>query len=66
VDQRSLADADVFAAMQAMAKRTARSLSGIYYEKPPAGAIAAGLYVAVAKFIVDEKKRQTEHSQSSH
>src|SRR3981189_773870 len=65
VDQRSLADADVFAAMQAMAETYRTLLSGIYYEKPPAGAIAAGLYAAVAKFIVDEKKRETEHSQSS-
>jgi hypothetical protein len=65
VDQRSLADADVFAATQAMAETYRTLLSGIYYEKPPAGAIAAGLYAAVAKFIVGEKKRETEHSQSS-
>ncbi len=65
VDQRSLADADVFAAMQAMAETYRTLLSGIYYEKPPGGAIAAGLYAAVAKFIEAEKKREVEYSQFS-
>jgi hypothetical protein len=65
VDQRSLADADVFAAVQAMAETYRTLLSGIYYEKPPVGADAAGLYAAIAKFIEDEKKRETGHLQSS-
>jgi hypothetical protein len=65
VDERSLADADVFAAVQAMAETYRTLLSGIYYEKPPGGAIAAGLYAAIAKFIDDEKKRETEHLQFS-
>jgi hypothetical protein len=65
VDERSLADADVFAAVQAMAETYRTLLSGIYYEKPPAGADAAGLYAAIAKFIEDEKKRETEHLQFS-
>src|ERR1700716_4397744 len=56
VDQRSLADADVFAAMQAMAETYRTLLSGIYYEKPPAGAIAAGLYAGGAKFFFYGKK----------
>ena len=34
-DQRSLADSDVFAAVQAMAETRRTLLSGIYYEKPP-------------------------------
>ena len=59
-EQRSLTDADVFAAAQAMAETYRTLISGIYYEKPPAGAVAAGLYVAIAKFIEDEKKREAE------
>jgi len=62
-DQRSLADTDVFAAAQAMAETYRTLLSGIYYEKPPDGAVAAGLYAALAKFIEDEKKRGTEDRQ---
>jgi hypothetical protein len=63
-EQQSLTDADVLAAAQAMAETYRTLLSGIYYEKPPGGAVAAGLYAAIAKFIEDEKKRGTEHSQS--
>jgi hypothetical protein len=62
-DQRSLVDADVFAAAQAMAETYRTLISGIYYEKPPGGAVAAGLYAAIAKFIEDEKKREAEHPQ---
>jgi hypothetical protein len=60
LEQRSLADADVFAATQAMAETYRTLISGIYYEKPPEGAVAAGLYAAIAKFIEDEKKREAE------
>ena len=60
-DQRSLTDSDVFAALQAMAETRRTLLSGIYYEKPPAIPVAAGLYAALAKFIEDEKKHAAEH-----
>jgi hypothetical protein len=60
-DQRSLADLDVFAAVQALAETRRTLLSGIYYEKPPQIPVAAGLYVALAKFIEDEKKHVAEH-----
>lgn len=60
-DQRSLADSDVFGALQAMAETRRTLLSGIYYEKPPAIPVAAGLYAALAKFIEDEKKHAAEH-----
>ena len=63
LEQRSLTDADVFAATQAMAETYRTLLSGIYYEKPPGGAVAAGLYAAIAKFIEDEKKREAENPQ---
>ncbi len=60
-DQRSLADLDVFAAVQAMAETRRTLLSGIYYEKPPEIPVAAGLYAALAKFIEEEKKHVAEH-----
>jgi hypothetical protein len=59
-EQPALSDADVLAATQAMAETRRTLLSGIYYEKPPASSIAAGLYAALAKFIEDEKKRAAE------
>lgn len=63
-DQRSLADPDVFAAVQAMAETRRTLLSGIYYEKPPDNLVAAGLYAALAKFIEEEKKHSAEHPES--
>jgi hypothetical protein len=60
-DQRSLADPDVFTALQAMAETRRTLLSGIYYEKPPDYPVAAGLYAALAKFIEEEKKHAAEH-----
>ena len=60
-DQRSLADSDVFTAVQAMAETRRTLLSGIYYEKPPDNLAAAGLYAALAKFIEEEKKHTSEH-----
>jgi len=63
LDQSSLTDAEVFVAAQAMAETYRTLLSGIYYEKPPDGTVAAGLYAAIAKFIQDEKKREAENPQ---
>jgi hypothetical protein len=60
-DQRSLADPDVFTAIQAMAETRRTLLSGIYYEKPPDYPVAAGLYASFAKFIEEEKKHTAEH-----
>jgi hypothetical protein len=60
-EQRSLRDADVLAAAQAMAETYRTLLSGIYYEKPPDNPVAAGLYAALAIFFEDEKKHQAEH-----
>jgi hypothetical protein len=60
-DQRSLADADVFTAVQAMAETRRTLIAGIYYEKPPDIPVAAGLYAALAKFIEEEKKHTAEH-----
>jgi hypothetical protein len=60
-DQRSLADSDIFAALQALAETRRTLLAGIYYEKPPEIPVAAGLYAALSKFIEEEKKRAAEH-----
>ena len=60
-DQRSLADPDVFTAVQALAETRRTLLSGIYYEKPPDYSVAAGLYAALAKYIEEEKKPAAEH-----
>ncbi len=59
-DRRSLNDADVFVAVQALAETFRTLVSGIYYEKPPEYPVAAGLYAALAKYIEDEKKREAE------
>jgi hypothetical protein len=61
VDQRSLADSDIFAAVQALAETRRTLVAGIYYEKPPDIPVAAGLYAALAKFIEEEKKHAAEH-----
>ncbi len=60
-EQRSLADPDVFTAVQALAETRRTLLSGIYYEKPPEIPVAAGLYAALAKFFEDEKKHAAQH-----
>jgi hypothetical protein len=60
-EQPSLADSDVFVAVQAMAEARRTLLSGIYYEKLPQIPVAAGLYAALAKFIEEEKKHAAEH-----
>jgi hypothetical protein len=61
MEQRPLDDSDVFAAVQAMAETRRTLLSGIYYEKPPDAPLAAGLYLALAKYIEEEKKHGAEH-----
>ena len=64
-EQRSFSDADVFVAIQAMAETYRTLLSGIYYEKPPGGAVAAGFYAAITRFIDGEKQREAAHPQFS-
>jgi hypothetical protein len=62
-EQRTLYDADVFTAVQALAETRRTLLSGIYYEKPPEIPVAAGLYAALAKFIEEEKQHTAEHAE---
>lgn len=59
-ENRSLNDADVAAAVRALAETYRTLVSGIYYAKPPDAPIPAGLYAALAKFLEDLKKRQAE------
>lgn len=61
MEQRSLHDADVFAAVEALAETRRTLLSGIYYEKPPENPVALGLYAAIAKFFDEEKKHAAQH-----
>ena len=63
-EQRSLTDADILVATQAVAETYRTLISGIYYEKPPDNPVAAGLYAALAKFLENEKKHQVEHPES--
>lgn len=65
VDQRSLDDAEVFAALQALAETQRTLLSGIYYEKPPDDPVSAGLYAALAKYFEEEKKHLAEHPRTT-
>jgi len=57
-ENRPLTDADVSAAVRALAETYRTLVSGIYYAKPPDPPIQAGLYAALAKFWDDFKKRQ--------
>jgi len=59
-NQRSLVDAEVFDAVQALAETRRTLLSGIYYEKPPQAPIAASLYAALAESIEQEKKHAAQ------
>jgi hypothetical protein len=61
-EHRELADPDVLLALTALAETYRTLLSGIYYEKPPAAPLPAGLYAALANFIQDYKKQEAERS----
>ena len=60
--QKSLSDADVLSALNAMAE-TFRTLgSGIYYEKPPEAALPHLLYGELSKFLAEFKKQDAERT----
>ncbi len=61
IEQRSLTDSEVFAAVKALAETRRTLISGIYYEKLPEIPVAAGLYAALAKYLEEEKTRAAEH-----
>ena len=64
-EQRLLTDAEVFDAVESLATTYRTLISGIYYENPPAGALAAGLYAALAKLLQEEKKTEANQPGSS-
>lgn len=55
-----LTDEQTLTALTALAETYRTLVSGIYYEKPPAGFPAAALYSAMASFIQDYKKKESE------
>jgi hypothetical protein len=58
-DNRPLVDADVIAALQALAESYRTLASGLYYEKPPDYALQRGLYNALKASLEDYKKAET-------
>ena len=64
-EQRLLTDAEVFDAVESLATTYRTLISGIYYENPPAGALAAGLYATLAKLLQEEKKTEANQPGSS-
>jgi hypothetical protein len=59
-DRPDLTDQEALTAIQALAETYRTLASGIYYEKPPTMQPAAALYAAMASFIQDYKKKESE------
>jgi hypothetical protein len=59
-DRPDLTDQDALAAIQALGETYRTLSSGIYYEKPPTMQPAAALYAALANYIQDYKKKESE------
>jgi hypothetical protein len=55
-----LTDEQTLTAISALAETYRTLVSGIYYEKPPSGFPASALYAAIAGFIQDYKKKESE------
>jgi len=64
-EQRGTTDADVFAALQALAETYRTLRTGIYYEKPPDAPLPRELYAALTAFLSDVKQKQAERANSS-
>ena len=62
VSQAAITDAEVLAAIQALAETYKTLRTGIYYEKPPEAPLPRQLYAAVAASINEVKERQTERA----
>jgi hypothetical protein len=63
--QPAATDADVLAALQAMAETFKTLATGIYYEKPPVAQFPREIYAALIAFIAEAKQQQTERGGSS-
>lgn|SRR5487761_181281 len=55
-----LTDEQALTAIKALGETYRTLVSGIYYERPPSMQPAAGLYSAMANFIQDHKKEESE------
>jgi hypothetical protein len=62
--QPAAVDADVLAAIQALAQTYKTLSSGIIYEKPPHAPLPRELYAALLAFISEVKKQQAERAGS--
>ena len=60
--QPATVDADVLAAIQALAQTYKTLSSGIIYEKPPDAPLPRELYAALIAFITEVKKQQAERA----
>jgi hypothetical protein len=61
-NQLDLTDEQTLTAITALAETYRTLVSGIYYERPPGTFPAAALYTAMASFVQDYKKKETERS----
>lgn len=57
---KSLNDADILAALAALAETTRTLTTGIYYERPPDAPLPRALYGRFAEFLQDFRKQQAE------
>jgi hypothetical protein len=63
--QPAAVDADVLAALQALAQTYKTLSSGLIYEKPPQAPLPAELYAALTAFLEEIKKQQAERASSA-
>ncbi|MGH9713578.1 MAG: hypothetical protein ACRD5M_09800 [Candidatus Acidiferrales bacterium] len=61
-ENKDLHDADVFAALEAIAETTRTLGTGIYYERPPDAPLPRVLYGRVAEFLQDFKKQESSRT----
>ena len=63
--QPSAVDADILAALQALAQTYKTLSSGLIYEKPPQAPLPQELYAALITFLDEIKKQQAERATSA-
>jgi hypothetical protein len=63
--QPAATDADVLAAIQALAATHKTLSSGLIYEKPPDAPLPRELYAALTAFVAEIKRQQAERSSSA-
>jgi hypothetical protein len=64
-EHRALVDSDALEAIQHLAEAYRTLVSGLYYEQPPAGSLARGLYDALKAGIEDFQKTETRGAKIS-